>query len=322
MPAAPKTESGGMLAIAARPRFGVFSGGEMGSSAMNRAMNSLLVGAAAILVAACSQSPAPPDEIVAAERAFAAEGYASGIKRSFLAFSAPDAVIFGPEPVNAHDSLNASPDEDLSEPRARLVWWPLYAGIANSGDLGFTTGPYAIDEDRRGHYFTIWKKQPDGAWKWVLDAGVGADASHEADQGAAASYLPASRQKSASPEKALSEVSALESAIAGAARRNLKSAYEPHLDDDSRLHSKGPPPAKTSGDRTAAFDARPETLDFSPLGGGASMAGDLVWSYGEGRFTEAGEQRTGYYVRVWQKRRAGWRLVFDEYLPPPPHPGQ
>ncbi|MEK7264473.1 MAG: hypothetical protein AAB227_00090, partial [Pseudomonadota bacterium] len=149
----------------------------------------LFAGGAALLSASCSTAPARPDDIVAAERAFAADGYQRGVKLSFLAFSAPDAVIFAPAPVNAHVSLTASPDQNLSEPRAHLVWWPLYAGISNSGDLGFTTGPYAIDENRRGHYFTIWKKQDGGEWKWVLDAGVGADASLEAPQGSPVAYL-------------------------------------------------------------------------------------------------------------------------------------
>lgn len=284
---------------------------------MIKSVNSSLAGAAMFLLASCAAPRATPEEIVAAERAFAAEGYANGIKRSFLAYSAPDAVIFGPEPVNAHESLNASPDEDLKEPRAHLVWWPLYAGIADSGDLGFTTGPYAIDQNRRGHYFTIWKKQPDGAWKWVLDAGVGADASLEADHSAQAAFMAPSKQRSASPATAMSEVSVIEAALADAAKINLKSAYGPYLDDDARLHSKGPPPAKSPDERAAVFEARPKSIDLSPLGGGASASGDLVWSYGEGCFFGNGGEGKGYYVRVWQKRRAGWRLVFDEFLPPP-----
>lgn len=276
----------------------------------------ILSGCAALLISACQTAPQPGD-IVAAERAFAADGYRRGVKLSFLAYSAPDAVIFGPEPVNAHESLKASPDQNSSEPRAHLVWWPLYAGISNSGDLGFTTGPYAIDQNRRGHYFTIWKKQAGGDWKWVLDAGVSADASGEAPQGSPVTFLAGSREKSASKDAAMAEVAALDSAIAAAARTGVQSAYEPYLDDDSRLHSSGPAPARSTDGRAAVFAARPLSLAFAPIGGGASDAGDLAWTYGEGRWSDNGADRTGYYVRVWQKRRAGWRLAFDEFLPPP-----
>lgn len=280
-------------------------------------MLAMVFGCAALACAACDSAPSAIDEVVAAERAFAADGYARGVKLSFLAHSAPDAVIFGPGPTNAHESLNASPDENLSEPRTHLVWWPLYAGIAKSGDLGFTTGPYALDDERRGHYFTIWKKQDDGSWKWVLDAGVGADASNEAAQGSPVDYLAASKEKSLTPDAAMEDVAAIEAAIAEAAGSGIQSAYEPYLDADSRLHSSGPPPAKSKEGRAAVFAARPRSAAFSPLGGGASRAGDLVWTYGEARWSESGEAKTGYYVRVWQKRRANWRIVFDEFLPPP-----
>ncbi len=271
-----------------------------------------------LVVAACGSRPAPtPDPIVDVERAFAADGYQNGVKKSFLAFAAADGIIFNPGPVNAQEVFEATPDEDLAEPRAHLVWWPLYAGIARSGDLGFTTGPYAVDDNRRGHYFTVWKKQPDGEWKWLLDAGVGADASGEGGQGSPVSFLPASAGGSPSPAAALASVAALEQRIAARAQSDLKSAYGDFLEADSRFHSAGAPPAKTIEDRDTALDARPSTIEFRALGGGASEAGDLVWTYGEGRTDAAATGQTGYYVRIWQNRRAGWRLVFDEFLPPP-----
>lgn len=277
----------------------------------------LLAGCAAILMTGCETAAPTADDIVAAERAFAADGYARGVKLSFLAYSSPDAVVFAPAPVNAHENLRAAPDQDQNPARGRLVWWPLYAGISASGDLGFTTGPYAIGEDRRGHYFTIWKKQPGGDWKWALDAGVGADASGEAPQGSPVAYLAPSRERSASPEAAMAEIGAIEKRIAAAARGGVQSAYEPYLDADSRLHSNGPPPAKDSSARAAVFAARPSSISFAAIGGGASDAGDLVWTYGEGRWRDKDADRTGYYVRLWQKRGGGWRLAFDEFLPPP-----
>lgn len=272
---------------------------------------------AALFLSACATTALPdPAEIVTAERAFAADGLARGVKASFLAFSAPDAIIFNPHPANAQEVFAAAPDPDPARPRPPLIWWPLYAGISKSGDLGFTTGPYAVGDERRGHYFTVWKKQPDGAWKWVIDAGVGADASGEAGRGSSVAFLATGATGSPSADAAWREIADIEAAIASAAREDVSSAYEPYLDPDSRLHSEGPPPAKDIAARRAAFSARPGRLDFSPLGGGASDAGDLAWTYGEGRFLEGGAARIGHYVRVWQKRAAGWRLVFDEFLPP------
>lgn len=275
-----------------------------------------------LFASGCAAVPdAPtPAEIVAAERAFAEDGFTLGIKASFLRHSAGDAVILRPGPVNAHQSLRAAPDKTPEEAAKgpKLVWWPLYAGIAHSGDLGFTTGPFEFDGRPAGHYFTVWKKQPDGGWKWVFDAGVGADPSGEAKKDSAVAYLPTSEEHSTAPATALSEIAAIEETIAAAAERDLAAAYREFLDPDSRLHSAGPAPAKTPAARDAAFKARPAALSLKHLGGGASSAGDLVWTYGEGRWNEAGAERVAYYARIWQLRPRGWRLVFDELVPAQP----
>lgn len=58
-----------------------------------------------------------------------------------------------------------------------LTWEPIATEIATSGDLGYTYGTYAIRNKTTGlllgdgTYATIWKKQPDGIWKAVLDTG-------------------------------------------------------------------------------------------------------------------------------------------------------
>ena len=56
-----------------------------------------------------------------------------------------------------------------------LSWEPLRAEIAASQDLGYTFGRYALRDGETvkayGVYVTVWKKQPDGSWKFVLDGG-------------------------------------------------------------------------------------------------------------------------------------------------------
>jgi len=61
----------------------------------------------------------------------------------------------------------------------RLQWTPVGADISTSGDIGYTYGNYEFhskDKDGKQHveygkYTSIWKLQPDGAWKVVLDMG-------------------------------------------------------------------------------------------------------------------------------------------------------
>ena len=97
-------------------------------------------------MAAPGKMTGDPAAVVAAERAFAADGLAMGIKASFLKHSAPDAIVFAPGPVKAHDLYAKRPDQKGPP----LVWWPLWAGIARSGDLGFTTGPATYDGRESG----------------------------------------------------------------------------------------------------------------------------------------------------------------------------
>jgi ketosteroid isomerase-like protein len=68
--------------------------------------------------------------------------------------------------------------EQASPRRSVLRWEPDAADVAESGDLGWTRGRYELlrfeggDTTRyTGHYITVWKRQKDGTWKFVLDAG-------------------------------------------------------------------------------------------------------------------------------------------------------
>lgn len=64
-------------------------------------------------------------------------------------------------------------------PGMSLTWTPAGAGMAASGDLGYTYGEYTLkSKDKDGHpvvrygkYMTVWKKQNDGNWKVAADMG-------------------------------------------------------------------------------------------------------------------------------------------------------
>ncbi len=62
----------------------------------------------------------------------------------------------------------------------QLSWTPTDAAMGPSGDIGYTWGHFeGHSKDANGNpvttsgrYITIWRKQPDGNWKVVLDAGA------------------------------------------------------------------------------------------------------------------------------------------------------
>ncbi len=121
---------------------------------------------------------APLDDVMNADRAFAAEALKSGARAAFVAFAAPDATMFRPGvgPVKGHSAIAASfpqPDDAVPE------WAPEGGEVAASGDLAYTWGYFkwtARDNSGRhstGNYVSIWRKTG-GQWKWIVDLGVAA----------------------------------------------------------------------------------------------------------------------------------------------------
>jgi len=86
-------------------------------------------------------------------------------------FPAGENIITGKDNIKKHF---ADPS-----PNTSLTWTPLKADISASGDLGYTYGVYVYkypDDNghpvyRNGKYITVWKKQSDGSWKFILDIG-------------------------------------------------------------------------------------------------------------------------------------------------------
>ncbi len=62
----------------------------------------------------------------------------------------------------------------------QLSWTPTDAMMGPSGDMGYTWGHYeGRSKDANGNpvltsgrFITVWRRQPDGTWKVVLDAGA------------------------------------------------------------------------------------------------------------------------------------------------------
>jgi ketosteroid isomerase-like protein len=260
--------------------------------------------------------PADVGEVVAAERAFAAAAQAEGVNSAFLRYSAPDGIVFQPGPTNAKAALAAHPI-----PPIQLDWWPAYAGIAVSGDLGFTTGPYTIgkgEETHYGWYFTVWKRQPDGRWRWVLDHGppTREAAAFRADGPVAA--LPPGRPSGKA--QALGSLRATEAHLAAALAADARAALPRFLAADGRLMRVGPQPAVGRAAWAPILAAGPEKIETRSLGGGASDAGDLAYTYGTARWQKGEAAVSGHYVRIWQRRPDGWKLIVDNLVAVPPQP--
>lgn len=115
-------------------------------------------------------------EMVAAEISFSKLSQEKGNRNALMQFIDSNGVLLRPNSYpliggNAIDFISQVNDSSYS-----MHWQAIGAGVAASGELGYTYGVYTVllknkDTLIRGTYVNIWKKQPDGTWKLALDSG-------------------------------------------------------------------------------------------------------------------------------------------------------
>lgn len=101
-----------------------------------------------------------------------------GMNAAFMAMFDSAGVILRPNlmPVEGLRAISALL-QSRSDTSFSLTWKPTMSHVARSGELGYTYGTYEMRLKPAGTlagtgtYVTIWKKQPDGQWKALLDTG-------------------------------------------------------------------------------------------------------------------------------------------------------
>ncbi|MEO6538748.1 MAG: hypothetical protein ABIT07_04145 [Ferruginibacter sp.] len=114
--------------------------------------------------------------LIDADKAFSNLSEARGMKQAFLEFMDSNGVLLRPKhtPIIGANAIEYL--IQLNDSSYTLTWQPQHAIVAKSADIGYTYGLYALhpkvkDTVIYGTYVSIWKKQQDGKWKFVLDTG-------------------------------------------------------------------------------------------------------------------------------------------------------
>ncbi|MEZ0243870.1 MAG: hypothetical protein ACAH11_10880 [Sphingomonas sp.] len=105
-----------------------------------------------------------PETAVDAERAFNRSAQIDGQWTAFRKFSTPDALLFTPQPMKAHDIL------PTRNPPIAVQWWPAESYVSCDGMVAVNSGPWVRPREV-GYFTTVWVRQPDGHFKWVYDGG-------------------------------------------------------------------------------------------------------------------------------------------------------
>jgi len=262
---------------------------------------------------------AEPDinSLVQAEKDFSKLSVEKGIKDSFVANFADDAIIFRPTPVAGKKWYGGRPPV-----AGVLSWQPVLSEIAASGELGYNTGPYEYREkpDAKpvgyGEFFSFWKKQADGKWKVVLDQGC-EHSMPNTEVKLEAIVLQSKAADSKSDD--LSMLMQIDQKFSEVSKeQGTQKAFVQFLAQKTRvMRSQLLPESKR--DKALAIIAQEKgTLTWEPSGGDIAKSGDLGYTYGLSQRDVDGKIEKGNYVRAWRKESGEWKVAVDVMTPFPP----
>jgi len=277
------------------------------------------------------ENPALPS-LVEAERSFARSSLEIGARPAFMKFFADDAVVFRPGPVRYKEAMKDVPLP--ANPReTSLEWEPLYADVAASGDMGYTTGP-SVWTDRSpakrppyyGYYFSVWKKQSTGEWKVAFDIGTeqpgpytGSRAFHAHAVVERKEAMPTSRLE----DRVASVMNVEREFLEAVQKDGAINAIARYVGKEARIYREKETPIVGSDSLRAYFSAKPYLSQWNPMFCDVALSADMGYVYGGYEVAAPGaapaKVESGFYLRVWKLDGTNtWKFVAEVTSPLPP----
>jgi ketosteroid isomerase-like protein len=118
-------------------------------------------------------------EIMETEKNFAQMAADEGIADAFIYYAAENAVLQrNNQLIRGKEELKKFYRAQAGEVNhVHLDWKPDFVDVSDAGDLGYTYGQYTYSYydstgtkiESSGIFHTVWKRQPDGNWRFVWD---------------------------------------------------------------------------------------------------------------------------------------------------------
>src|ERR1700712_3458438 len=176
-------------------------------------------------------------QVISAEKSFAKYSVEHSTQEAFVKFMGDSSIVF-----NKGKVLNGKTTWMARKPNAaQLSWYPSFAMIAPSGEMGCTSGPWEFRSNKTdtaaagwGHFATIWEKQANGEWKVKLDIGIQHDKQARSEPEAKAGNTEA-----LSAKKIKGDLIVVEKEFISTVNSNAPTAYASYLSNDTRIFRPG-----------------------------------------------------------------------------------
>lgn len=261
--------------------------------------------------------------MIETEQAFSKMAEVKTTREAFMSFIADDGLLFRPGAVNGKKWMNEHPVPAPPEGKKPLLaWQPSFGGMSAAGDLGFSTGPWEFKSDIKdekpagyGHFVTLWKKQADNTWKFVIDLGV----SHPTSGGPQTIWkveakgdpivgafvdVQRSTRELLKRERDYSEE---------AVKQGLATAFKNFASEGVRLYVPENLPFVGRDASLKILSEMKGGMSWLPIAADVSRSGDLGYTHGTYEKTSADDPKKivekGSYVHIWEKRDGEWKVV-------------
>jgi len=287
-------------------------------------MKSILLFPLLLATAAMAQEPDSTSALFSmreAERNFARASVMIGRNAAFAENFADESVLFTDRWITNGKQVSK---ERKASPIV-LKWEPEFMDISASRDFGISTGPWEVQEYRpntpslfTGYFLTVWKRQPDGVWKVILDGGSTTppvkDKLHIFSYpDGADKVLP--NPPVMKPEALRKELFDRENQVLAEWKKSpFPSPYSSFLEPQARMQFSGHLPSSDTDTISVLIARLNKSMIWKTTGAGAASSGDLGFTYGLLEVPGEAKGTIGHYVRIWKKHPGTYWKIFLEML--------
>jgi hypothetical protein len=244
--------------------------------------------------------------LATAEKAFEKSCLDSGIRNGFLANVDSNGIEFTEKgPADAKEFWRSLPAFE-----GIFSWSPSYSELSVSGDWGYTTGNYEHRPktlkdlpDECGQYTTLWGKNVQGQWKYLMDIGN----AHECVPLDKNPKIISIEKYNAGQEAGQEKISAKEKEFIVSVGQNTRDAYLKYGSSKYILNMARHHPVTSRDSAVIILNKMGTIPKYHPAGIKISPGKDMAAAYG----TFDSGNKTGSYVRIWRHEKTGWKIALE-----------